>query len=39
MGFIPAIIMVIGVLIFWKLYDLTPEKKAIIRKKLEELNI
>lgn len=39
MGLIPAIIMIIGVLIFWKLYDLTPEKKEIIRKKLEELNI
>ena len=39
MGLIPAIIMIIGLIIFWKLYDLTPEKKQIIRKKLEELNI
>ncbi len=39
MGLIPVIVMVIGVLVFWKLYDLTPEKKQIIRKKLEELNI
>jgi GPH family glycoside/pentoside/hexuronide:cation symporter len=39
MGLIPAIIMIIGLLIFWKLYDLTPEKKEIIRQKLEELKI
>jgi Na+/melibiose symporter-like transporter len=39
MGIIPAIIMIIGLLVFWKLYDLTPEKKQLIRKRLQELNI
>jgi Na+/melibiose symporter-like transporter len=39
MGVIPVIIMIIGLLVFWKLYDLTPEKKQLIRKKLQELNI
>jgi GPH family glycoside/pentoside/hexuronide:cation symporter len=39
MGLIPAIIMMIGIVIFWKLYDLTPEKKALIKKKLEDLKI
>ncbi|MFX0070408.1 MAG: MFS transporter [Candidatus Hermodarchaeota archaeon] len=39
MGLIPVIIMVIGIIVFWKLYDITPEKKEIIRKKLEELNV
>jgi GPH family glycoside/pentoside/hexuronide:cation symporter len=39
MGLIPAIIMIIGIIVFWKLYDITPDKKQIIRKKIAELNI
>jgi len=39
MSVIPAIIMIIGILVFWKLYDITPEKKEITRKKLQELNL
>ena len=39
MGLIPAIIMIIGILVFWKMYDITPEKKEITRKKLKELNL
>ena len=39
MGLIPAVIMIIGILVFWKLYDITPEKKEITRKKLKELNL
>ncbi len=36
---VPMILMLIGVLIFWKLYDITPEKKASIREKLEQLKL
>ncbi|MBD3256337.1 MAG: MFS transporter [Candidatus Lokiarchaeota archaeon] len=39
MGLIPPIVMTIGVLVFWKLYDLTPEKKVIIREKIKELKV
>ncbi len=38
-GVIPAIIMTIGLIIFWKLYDITPEKSRKIREKLTELKI
>ena len=38
-GVIPAIIMIIGLIIFWKLYDITPEKSRRIREKLSELKI
>jgi hypothetical protein len=31
--------MINGILVFWKLFDLTPEKKEIIRQKLQKLNI
>ena len=37
MGIIPAIIILIMVLIFWKVYDLTPEKKMANRERLKEL--
>ncbi len=36
---IPMILMLIGVVLFWKLYDITPEKKVETRKKLEELKL
>ncbi len=38
-GVIPAIIMTIGLIIFWKFYDITPEKSKIIREKLMKLKI
>jgi GPH family glycoside/pentoside/hexuronide:cation symporter len=38
-GVIPAIIMGIGLIIFWKLYDITPTKSKMIREKLMELKI
>jgi len=36
---IPAIIVLITVLIFWKFYDLTPEKVAANKEKLKELDL
>lgn len=36
---IPIILLIIGVAIFWKFYDLTPEKKEVIKKKLKELDL
>lgn len=38
-GVIPAIIMGVGLIIFWKFYDITPEKSRMIREKLMELKI
>jgi Na+/melibiose symporter-like transporter len=34
---VPAVVVLITTLIFWKYYDLTPEKIAENRKKLEEM--
>jgi GPH family glycoside/pentoside/hexuronide:cation symporter len=36
---IPAILVLVCTLIFWKFYDLTPDKVAINKAKLEELNL
>ncbi|TXT63036.1 MAG: putative Major facilitator superfamily MFS_1 [Promethearchaeota archaeon] len=36
---VPAIIVIITVLIFWKYYDLTPEIVAENKKKLEQMNL
>ena len=36
---IPMIIMIIGITLFWKYYDLTPERKEQIQAKLKELNL
>jgi GPH family glycoside/pentoside/hexuronide:cation symporter len=36
---VPMILMLIGVLLFWRLYDITPEKKAEIKAKLKELDL
>ena len=33
------ILMLIGVFLFWRLYDLTPEKKEAIKAKLKELDL
>lgn len=38
-GIIPAIFMAIGTLVFWKFYDITPEKSAEIKARLKELGI
>lgn len=39
MTWIPALFMLIAAVVFWKYYDLTPEKSANIKKKLEELQL
>ena len=39
MALIPSILMVIGALVFWKYYDLTPEKSVTIRQQLNEIQI
>jgi GPH family glycoside/pentoside/hexuronide:cation symporter len=36
-GVIPAAIMAFGFLIFWRVYDITPEKSTQLREKLKEL--
>ncbi len=36
---VPAIIVLISIFIFWRWYDLTPDKVAANREKLKELNI
>ncbi|MBD3255649.1 MAG: MFS transporter [Candidatus Lokiarchaeota archaeon] len=36
---IPALIMLISALIFWKYFDLTPEKTLLIKGKLKEKNL
>ena len=38
-GLIPAVFVIIGALIFWKFYDLTPEKVTTNREKLKELKL
>ena len=39
MALIPGIIMMLGTIIFWKYYDITPEKSAITHAQLKELNL
>ncbi|MCP4761075.1 MAG: MFS transporter [archaeon] len=38
-GAIPAILFLIGIIIFWKFYDITPKKAEEIKLKLKELNL
>ncbi len=38
-GLIPMIIMCVSVLIFWKFYNLTPEKLKVIKDKLNEIGL
>lgn len=38
-GIIPALFLLVGVLLFWYFYDITPEKAKKIKKELVELNI
>jgi len=37
-GIIPSITMAVGFLVFWKHYDITPEKSKMIKEKLLQLN-
>jgi GPH family glycoside/pentoside/hexuronide:cation symporter len=39
MGLIPAIIMAIGLLIFWKFYDITPEKAEQFKQRIIEIGL
>ena len=39
MALIPSIIMVIGTVLFWKYYDITPEKSTIIQAQLNDLKL
>jgi len=39
MSVIPVFFLLVGTLIFWKLYDITPEKSNIIKAKLKELDL
>lgn len=36
---VPAILILITILIFWKYYDLTPDKVATNKAKLKELGL
>ncbi len=38
-GLIPAILILIGVLVFWKFYDITPEKSRELKAKLAEMKL
>jgi hypothetical protein len=37
MSLIPGIALLIGALIFWKWYDLSPEKSDLIKARIKEL--
>jgi Na+/melibiose symporter-like transporter len=39
LALVPMLIMTIGLILFWKLYDLTPERKKLIQAKLKELKL
>ena len=39
MGLIPALIFLLGLIIFWKFYDITPEKAEQLRKRIIELGL
>jgi GPH family glycoside/pentoside/hexuronide:cation symporter len=36
-GFIPGVFMLVGVLVFWKYYDITPDRAHQIKERLKEL--
>ncbi len=38
-GIIPAMLMAIGTLIFWKFYDITPDKAVRIKERLKEIGL
>ena len=39
MGLIPALIFLVGLVIFWKFYDITPEKAEQLKQKIIELGL
>ncbi|MHA1765792.1 MAG: MFS transporter [Promethearchaeota archaeon] len=39
MSFLPMIFLIIGVIIFWRMNDLNPEKVSKIKKQLEEMKL
>ena len=39
LGIIPAIVLLIGVLLFWKFYDLTPSKIEHVQSKLKQMGL
>ena len=39
LAIIPMLIITIGIILFWKFYDLTPEKKEQIKQQLKQLNL
>jgi len=39
LGIIPAIVLLIGTIIFWKFYDLTPSKIEEIQSKLKQMEL
>ena len=39
MGLIPAIIMAIGLIVFWKFYDITPEKAEQFKQRIIEIGL
>ncbi len=39
MTWIPAIFLIFAALLFWKFYDLTPEKSEELKRKVEELKL
>jgi Na+/melibiose symporter-like transporter len=36
---IPLIVMFLSTLVFWKVYDITPEKAATLKEQLKKLNL
>ena len=38
-GIIPAIYLAVGILVFWKFYDITPEKTKEIKAKIAEMEL
>jgi len=38
-GGIPAVVMLFGTFLFWKIYDITPEKSIALKKQLYQLNL
>lgn len=38
-GLIPAVLMLVGVLIFWRFYDITPEKAVQIKEEIRKLDL
>ena len=39
MSIIPATIMIVGIILFWLIYDITPEKRKATQAKIKELDL